>query len=102
MWWGRDIKLDNIVLVKDVPGPKAKICDFGASKRIRAGWQLRSAAGTEFYFPPEVSAFKHLLETADERYNYDGNKADVWCCGLTLLLMLTACRCGTFHYHACY
>lgn len=73
----RDLKLEN-TLLDGSPAPRLKICDFGYSKSSVYHSQPKSTVGTPAYIAPEV-----LL-----RKEYDGKKADVWSCGVTLYVML--------------
>jgi len=76
----RDLKLENIVLDGSQP-PQLKICDFGYSKSSLLHSQPKSTVGTPAYIAPEVLS----------RQQYDGMKADVWSCGVTLYVMLVGC-----------
>jgi 5'-AMP-activated protein kinase catalytic alpha subunit len=71
----RDIKLDNILL--DGKG-RVKIADFGVSKRVKSGEQMREQCGTPAYIAPEI--IRDL--------GYSGFKADVWSAGVVLFAML--------------
>ncbi|XP_071701956.1 serine/threonine-protein kinase SRK2I-like [Rutidosis leptorrhynchoides] len=73
----RDLKLEN-TLIDGSPAPRLKICDFGYSKSSVLHSQPKSTVGTPAYIAPEVLA----------REEYDGKKADVWSCGVTLYVML--------------
>lgn len=76
--FNRDIKLENILL-ENVPGslPLVKICDFGYSKNDVVS-QPKSKVGTLVYMAPEVV----------RGGQYDGEKADLWSCGVMLYVML--------------
>lgn len=76
----RDLKLENALLDVGPDGkaaPRLKICDFGYSKSSNDS-DPKTTVGTPAYIAPEV------LQTK----KYDGYKADVWCCGVTLYVML--------------
>ena len=77
----RDIKLENTLLqvVKGLPLPLLKICDFGYSKDT-ARSVAKSKVGTLTYMAPEV------LVNKDGKY--DGKVADIWSCGVMLYVML--------------
>ncbi|KAG1679770.1 hypothetical protein FOA52_012681 [Chlamydomonas sp. UWO 241] len=77
----RDIKLENTLLqvVKGLPLPLLKICDFGYSKADSMS-VAKSKVGTLTYMAPEV------LVNRDGRY--DGKVADIWSCGVMLYVML--------------
>ena len=77
----RDIKLENALLVGDEFS--FRLCDFGLStsfldkdnKKIK----LRDKVGSPFHFAPEI------LRGRD----YDGEKIDVFCAGVSLICLLT-------------
>lgn len=73
----RDIKPDNILVSKE---GNIRLSDFGQSTLfLHNGYRrLRSHAGTCEFMAPEVM-----------RGDYDGQLADVWSMGITLLNMLT-------------
>mmetsp|Transcript_40234 Transcript_40234/g.89327 ORF Transcript_40234/g.89327 Transcript_40234/m.89327 type:complete len:381 (-) Transcript_40234:812-1954(-) len=77
----RDIKLENTLLqvVKGLPLPLLKICDFGYSKADFKS-AAKSKVGTLTYMAPEV------LVNRDGKY--DGKVADIWSCGVMLYVML--------------
>jgi serine/threonine protein kinase len=72
----RDIKPENILIDKE---NNLKITDFGISQLLKNGddtWT--NTAGTNYFFCPE--------SCKGEAYN--GKKADIWACGVTLYLLL--------------
>lgn len=73
----RDLKLEN-TLLDGSPAPRLKICDFGYSKSLVLHSQPKSTVGTPAYIAPEILLKKE----------YDGKRADVWSCGVTLYVML--------------
>uniref|UniRef100_A0A7N0ZYP2 non-specific serine/threonine protein kinase n=1 Tax=Kalanchoe fedtschenkoi TaxID=63787 RepID=A0A7N0ZYP2_KALFE len=73
----RDLKLEN-TLLDGSNVPRLKICDFGYSKSAVLHSQPKSTVGTPAYIAPEVLSKKQ----------YDGKRADVWSCGVTLYVML--------------
>ncbi|KAL5724075.1 non-specific serine/threonine protein kinase [Ranunculus cassubicifolius] len=73
----RDLKLEN-TLLDGSAAPRLKICDFGYSKSGILHSKPHSTVGTPAYIAPEVLS----------RKEYDGKKADVWSCGVTLYVML--------------
>ena len=75
----RDIKLENILLVPKKPLPSVKLCDFGYSKNEFWDSRPKSLSGTPDYIAPEILLNEH----------YDGKKADIWSCGVTMYVMLT-------------
>lgn len=76
----RDIKLEN-TLLDDKPWPLVKICDFGYSKHEKQDSAPKSLVGTRPYLAPE-------LIMAKKGETYDGKKADIWCCGVLLYVMM--------------
>ncbi|GHP04581.1 hypothetical protein PPROV_000333500 [Pycnococcus provasolii] len=68
----RDIKLENTLLDRTGPGPKAKICDLGYSKYLPGSW-AKSKVGTAAYIAPEV--------LQDRNY---GLACDMWSVGVML------------------
>ncbi|KAM7257965.1 hypothetical protein ACFE04_013706 [Oxalis oulophora] len=73
----RDLKLEN-TLLNGSTAPQLKICDFGYSKSSLFHSQPKTTVGTPAYIAPEV-----LMKR-----EYDGKRADVWSCGVTLFVML--------------
>lgn len=67
----RDIKLDNILLTSQ---GRAKLGDFGISKKLASGELLRDKHGTPAYLSPE----------AIRDQGYAGFEADVWSLGIAL------------------
>eukprot|EP00210_Caulerpa_lentillifera_P003239 g3093.t1 len=78
----RDIKLEN-TLLDDNPWPIVKICDFGYSKHEENDSAPYSIVGTQPYLAPEV-----INRQDPSKEVYDGKKADIWCCGVLLYVML--------------
>ncbi|GMH38050.1 hypothetical protein BSKO_05934 [Bryopsis sp. KO-2023] len=73
----RDIKLENILLDKDQT--LIKLCDFGFSKNAVMHTKPNTKLGTPSYLAPEI-----LMSEKQ----YDGEKVDIWTCGVTLYHML--------------
>lgn len=73
----RDIKLENILLDKDQT--LIKLCDFGFSKSAIMHTKPNTKLGTPSYLAPEI-----LISEKQ----YDGEKVDIWTCGVTLYHML--------------
>uniref|UniRef100_A0A3B0NFW9 Serine/threonine protein kinase, putative n=1 Tax=Theileria annulata TaxID=5874 RepID=A0A3B0NFW9_THEAN len=71
----RDIKPENLLIQSN----KLKLCDFGASIRIRSDVRLFETVGTMSYAAPEV---------LDGTCGYYGEKADVWSLGVVLYAMV--------------
>ena len=71
----RDIKLDNILLDSE---KGVKICDFGVSKIIKKGQQIKEQCGTPAYLAPEI-----ILDQG-----YEGFFVDIWSLGVLLYAML--------------
>ncbi|XP_028808620.1 CBL-interacting serine/threonine-protein kinase 14-like [Neltuma alba] len=73
----RDLKLDNLLLDQDL---NLKVSDFGLSAttdQIRPDGMLHTLCGTPAYLTPEMLAKK----------GYDGEKVDVWQCGVVLYVL---------------
>ncbi|KAI9839727.1 MAG: hypothetical protein M1837_002046 [Sclerophora amabilis] len=71
----RDLKPENILLDQD---QNIKIADFGMAALQPNNSLLKTACGSPHYAPPEI--------VKGQRYN--GNKADIWSCGVILFVML--------------
>eukprot|EP01023_Acetabularia_acetabulum_P051062 TRINITY_DN5606_c0_g1_i4.p2 TRINITY_DN5606_c0_g1~~TRINITY_DN5606_c0_g1_i4.p2 ORF type:complete len:349 (-),score=32.26 TRINITY_DN5606_c0_g1_i4:911-1876(-) len=80
----RDIKLENILLVKRGKDYLIKLCDFGYSKNRASHSYEKTRVGTPAYLAPEVIR-------SVQGQTYDGRLADVWSCGVGLFVMLTCC-----------
>ena len=81
----RDLKLENLLL--DESGERILITDFGFAKGLSSsggGSVAKTVLGTAVYVAPEVLA---VDQTAAK--SYDGKKADLWSCGVTLFVMIT-------------
>jgi len=73
----RDLKPENILL--NLNTLEVKLVDFGMAALQPHGVLLTAPCGSPHYAAPEVITTKA----------YDGSKADVWSCGVTLFMMLT-------------
>ncbi|XP_071742444.1 CBL-interacting protein kinase 2-like [Rutidosis leptorrhynchoides] len=74
----RDLKPENLLLDED---ENLKVSDFGLSALSESKRQdglLHTTCGTPAYVAPEVIT----------RKGYDGDKADVWSCGVILFVLL--------------
>ena len=86
----RDLKLENVLLstsISDLPSihpPRIQICDLGYSKGNDDSVP-HSTVGTPAYIAPEILS---------RGKQYDGQKADVWSCGVMLYVML----CGVYPF----
>ena len=72
----RDVKLDNILFSKS---GKVKICDFGISRRMKAGKAIFEHIGTPAYLAPEIIIGN----------GYSGFSADVWSLGVMTYMAVT-------------
>eukprot|EP01007_Sphenomonas_quadrangularis_P003898 NODE_86_length_2212_cov_84.991216_g64_i0.p1 GENE.NODE_86_length_2212_cov_84.991216_g64_i0~~NODE_86_length_2212_cov_84.991216_g64_i0.p1 ORF type:complete len:590 (+),score=138.14 NODE_86_length_2212_cov_84.991216_g64_i0:171-1940(+) len=75
-----DIKPENILLDESNP-PHVKLCDFGLSATQWGDSKLKLVCGTPNYVAPEI--------LAEPVVPYDGRKADIWSCGVTLFAMVS-------------
>jgi serine/threonine protein kinase len=73
----RDLKPENLLFNAGI----LKISDFGWAGLIKKEKLFDLNCGTEGYAPPEVLLGK----------SYDGEKVDIWSCGMILYSMLTGC-----------
>lgn len=80
-----DCKLENCVIKKEKDNYKGILIDFGftsyAPKGIENGIMSIQRRISPYYTPPES------IKEYDEGYFYN-NKSDIWCLGITYLLML--------------
>ena len=76
----RDLKLENILISDmDKYGIKTiKLCDFGFSKYEKE--PSNDVVGTLGYLAPEIDK--------DKITQYDGYKADIWCLGVILYILI--------------
>ncbi|KAF2074122.1 hypothetical protein CYY_004564 [Polysphondylium violaceum] len=72
----RDLKPENLLLSGD---KRIKIADFGMGSIVRKDALLHTSCGSPHYASPEVVS----------GVDYDGQKADVWSCGVILYALLT-------------
>lgn len=72
----RDLKLENILLDKDM---NVKIADFGFAALQPHNRLLETPCGSPHYVAPEVITKTH----------YRGDLADIWSCGVILYIFLT-------------
>lgn len=93
----RDIKCENVLLVKGHKLPIVKLSDFGYSHSTsiqgrpakyealpfsETDGNCRSIVGSLDYMAPEVIG-------NSKNVSYDGYKADIWSCGVVLYVMVT-------------
>lgn len=79
----RDIKPENILLASTELKSRIKITDFGLSKQIHDGTELRTYCGTGPFLAPEIK-HSHVIAYT--------NKTDVWSLGISLFGAL----CGEY------
>ncbi|KAL0268641.1 UNVERIFIED_CONTAM: hypothetical protein PYX00_010497 [Menopon gallinae] len=73
-----DIKPQNILLTGEYPGAEIKLCDFGISRVIQNGVDVREILGTPDYVAPEILSYEPIsLET------------DIWSVGVLAYVLLT-------------
>lgn len=80
----RDLKPQNILVVKDNPDIWVKIGDFGITKRVpQDGTSLRTETGTSGYVAPEVLGYH------DQESSKYTNAVDLWSFGCICHRLLT-------------
>ncbi|OMJ84731.1 hypothetical protein SteCoe_14122 [Stentor coeruleus] len=78
----RDIKLENILFLKDKDYEKIKIIDFGVAQYYQDNKFMTVSVGTLLYTAPEV---------LEQRYN---EKCDLWSCGVVAYVLI----CGVLPF----
>lgn len=73
-----DIKPQNILLAGDYPGAEIKLCDFGISRIIQNGVDVREILGTPDYVAPEILSFEPICLGTD-----------IWSIGVLAYVLLT-------------
>ncbi|XP_046390628.1 death-associated protein kinase related-like [Ischnura elegans] len=75
-----DIKPQNLVLTGEFPQCDVKLCDFGISRYISKGADIREILGTPDYVAPEVLNYEPISLATD-----------MWSVGVLLYVLLTGC-----------
>ncbi|XP_020293971.1 death-associated protein kinase related-like [Pseudomyrmex gracilis] len=75
-----DIKPQNLVLTGEFPDCDVKLCDFGISRYISHGTDIREILGTPDYVAPEVLNYEPISLATD-----------MWSVGVLLYVLLTGC-----------
>ncbi|KZC10466.1 PREDICTED: serine/threonine-protein kinase 17B-like [Dufourea novaeangliae] len=75
-----DIKPQNLVLTGEFPHCDVKLCDFGISRYISHGADIREILGTPDYVAPEVLNYEPISLATD-----------MWSVGVLLYVLLTGC-----------
>ncbi|CAG0885159.1 unnamed protein product [Cyprideis torosa] len=76
-----DIKPQNILLMDDIPSRREiKLCDFGISRLIRKGNDIKEIMGTPDYVAPEVLNYEPLSLATD-----------IWSLGVLAYVLLSGC-----------
>ncbi|XP_031783154.1 death-associated protein kinase related [Nasonia vitripennis] len=75
-----DIKPQNLVLTGEFPDCDVKLCDFGISRYISHGADIREILGTPDYIAPEVLNYEPISLATD-----------MWSVGVLLYVLLTGC-----------
>lgn len=60
-----DIKPQNILLTKKYPDCDVKLCDFGISRVVSKGYELREIVGTPDYVAPEILHYEPITLATD-------------------------------------
>lgn len=75
-----DIKPQNIILTGPLPNCEVKLCDFGISRHLSDGADVREILGTPDYVAPEVLNYEPISLATD-----------MWSVGVLLYVLLTGC-----------
>ncbi|XP_050438580.1 calcium/calmodulin-dependent protein kinase type IV-like [Adelges cooleyi] len=75
-----DIKPQNLVLTADFPNCDVKLCDFGISRYLSEGVDVREILGTPDYVAPEVLNYEPI-----------DVQTDMWSIGVLMYVLLTGC-----------
>ncbi|KAF6209017.1 hypothetical protein GE061_014760 [Apolygus lucorum] len=75
-----DIKPQNLVLTGTFPNCQVKLCDFGISRYLTKGADVREIVGTPDYVAPEVLNYESISLATD-----------MWSVGVLLYVLLTGC-----------
>jgi len=60
-----DLKPQNVLLTRDYPDTDIKLCDFGISRVIQDGVEVREILGTPDYVAPEVLSYEPISLATD-------------------------------------
>ena len=82
----RDLKLENILLLKAGPKSRIKVTDFGLSKKWSSTSILKTFVGTPTYMAPEVIKRSGQLSWDMVPYSC---KSDCWSLGVILYILLS-------------
>lgn len=75
-----DIKPQNLVLTGEFPDCDVKLCDFGISRYLSQGADIREILGTPDYVAPEVLNYESISLATD-----------MWSVGVLMYVLLTGC-----------
>uniref|UniRef100_A0A1B6LEG9 non-specific serine/threonine protein kinase n=1 Tax=Graphocephala atropunctata TaxID=36148 RepID=A0A1B6LEG9_9HEMI len=75
-----DIKPQNLVLTGQFPDCEVKLCDFGISRYLSQGVDVREILGTPDYVAPEVLNYEPISLATD-----------MWSVGVLVYVLLTGC-----------
>ncbi|XP_071446525.1 death-associated protein kinase related-like isoform X2 [Hetaerina americana] len=75
-----DIKPQNILLLGPYPEADVKICDFGISRVVEMGAEVREILGTPDYVAPEVLSYEPISLATD-----------IWSIGVLAYVLLSGC-----------
>ncbi|KAL1138185.1 hypothetical protein AAG570_009877, partial [Ranatra chinensis] len=75
-----DLKPQNLVLTGEYPNCDVKLCDFGISRHLSKGADVREIQGTPDYVAPEVLSYEPISLATD-----------MWSVGVLMYVLLTGC-----------
>ncbi|XP_066998235.2 serine/threonine-protein kinase 17A [Anabrus simplex] len=75
-----DLKPQNLLLTADYPDCDIRLCDFGISRVIQDGVEVREIVGTPDYVAPEILSYEPISLATD-----------IWSVGVLAYVLLTGC-----------
>ena len=83
----RDLKLENILLMRRGPDSLVKVTDFGLSKQFGSTKLMETYVGTPIYMAPEIISCSSLRNSSAVNTAYSC-KSDCWSLGVILYMLL--------------